>query len=84
MKVFFDLKMNVSYLLQKQKMFQILMKREEMEMMDLKDVEQFLVWKYLNQKERDYLIKKYDIKSFQRLRELENESILVSMNNLED
>ena len=53
-------------------------------MMDLKDVEQFLVWKYLNQKERDYLIKKYDIKSFQRLRELENESIIISMNNLED
>ena len=32
MKVFFDFEMNVSYLLQKQEMFQILMKREEMEM----------------------------------------------------
>ena len=32
MKVFLDFEMNVSYLLQKQKMFQILMKREEMEM----------------------------------------------------
>ena len=53
-------------------------------MMDLKDVEQFLVLQYLNQKERDKLIKKYDIKSFKRLRELENEAILVSMNNLED
>ena len=53
-------------------------------MIDLKDVEQFLVWKYLNQKERDYLTKKYDIKTFQRLRELENESIIISMNNLED
>ena len=29
-------------------------------MIDLKDVEQFLVWIYLNQKERNYLIKKYD------------------------
>ena len=53
-------------------------------MIDLKDVEQFLVWQYLNQKERNYLIKKYDIKTFQRLRELENESIIISMNNLED
>ena len=53
-------------------------------MMDLKDVEQFLVWIYLNQKERNYLIKKYDIKTFQRLRELENEAIIISMNNLED
>ena len=53
-------------------------------MIDLKDVEQFLVWKYLNQKERNYLIKKYDIKTFQRLRELENESMIISMNNLED
>ena len=32
MKVFLDFEMNVSYLLQKQKMFQILMKREEIEM----------------------------------------------------
>ena len=31
-KISLDLKMNVSYLLQKQKMFQILMKREEIEM----------------------------------------------------
>ena len=53
-------------------------------MIDLKDVEQFLVWQYLNQKERNYLIKKYDIKTFQRLRELENESMIISMNNLED
>ena len=51
---------------------------------DLRDVEQFLVWIYLSQKERERLIKKYDIKTFQRLRELENESIILSMNNLED
>lgn len=50
-------------------------------MMDLKDVEQFLVWQYLNQKEREKLIKKYDIKTFQRLRELENEAIRICANN---
>ena len=53
-------------------------------MINLKDVEQFLIWKYLSQKERDKLIKKYDIKTFQRLRELENEAIIISMTNCED
>ena len=53
-------------------------------MIDLKDLEQFLVWKYLNQKERSYLTKKYDIKTFKQLRELENEAIIISMNNCED
>ena len=50
--------------------------------MDLKDIEEFSVWKYLTQKERNYLIKKYDIKDFKRLRELENEAIRICANNV--
>ena len=48
---------------------------------ELRDIEQFLVWRYLTQKERDYLVKKYDIKTFERLRELEHESIRICANN---
>ena len=51
-------------------------------MMDLKDVEQFSVWKYLTQKERDKLIKKYDIKTYERLRELLLEAIRININNV--
>lgn len=50
-------------------------------MIEEKDVEQFSVWRYLTQKERDRLIKKYDIKTFERLRELEHEAIRINIEN---
>ena len=50
-------------------------------MIEEKDVEQFSVWRYLTQKERNYLIKKYDIKTFERLRELEHEAIRINIEN---
>lgn len=50
-------------------------------MIEEKDVEQFSVWKYLTKKEKERLIKKYDIKTFERLRELEHEAIRINIEN---
>ena len=52
--------------------------------MNKKDVNKFTVWQFLNQKERDKLIKKYDIKTYERLRELLLESIRININNVKE
>ena len=52
--------------------------------MNKKDVNKFTVWQFLSQKERDKLIKKYDIKTYERLRELENEAIRININNVKE
>ena len=52
--------------------------------MNKKDVNKFTVWSFLSQKERDKLIKKYDIKTYERLRELENEAIRININNVKE
>lgn len=50
-------------------------------MIEEKDIEQFSVWKYLTKKEKERLIKKYNIKTFERLRELEHEAIRINIEN---
>lgn len=52
--------------------------------MNKKDVNKFTVWQFLSQKERDKLIKKYDIKTYERLRELLLESIRININNVKE
>ena len=52
--------------------------------MNKKDVNKFTVWSFLSQKERDKLIKKYDIKTYERLRELENEAIRININSVKE
>ena len=52
--------------------------------MNKKDVNKFTVWQFLSQKERDELIKKYDIKTYERLRELLLESIRININNVKE
>ena len=52
--------------------------------MNKKEVNKFTVWSFLSQKERDKLIKKYDIKTYERLRELENEAIRININNVKE
>ena len=52
--------------------------------MNKKDVNKFTVWPFLSQKERDKLIKKYDIKTYERLRELLLESIRINTNNVKE
>ena len=52
--------------------------------MNKKDVNKFTVRQFLSQKERDTLIKKYDIKTYERLRELENEAIRINTNNVKE
>ena len=53
-------------------------------MINKKDVNKFTVWSFLSQKERDKLIKKYDIKTYERLRELLLESIRININNVKE
>lgn len=52
--------------------------------MNKKDVNKFTVWQFLSQKERDILIKKYDIKTYERLRELLLEAIRININNVKE
>ena len=52
--------------------------------MNKKDVNKFTVWSFLSQKERDKLIKKYDIKTYERLRELLLEAIRININNVKE
>ena len=52
--------------------------------MNKKDVNKFTIWQFLSQKERDKLIKKYDIKTYERLRELLLESIRININNVKE
>lgn len=52
--------------------------------MNKKDVNKFTVWQFLSQKEKDKLIKKYDIKTYERLRELLLESIRININNVKE
>ena len=53
-------------------------------MINKKDVNKFTVWSFLSQKERDKLIKKYDIKTYERLKELLLESIRININNVKE
>ena len=50
---------------------------------DKNDVEKFSVWRYLTAKEKDRLIVKYDIKTYERLRELEHEAIRINVESEE-
>ena len=52
--------------------------------MSKEDVNKFTVWQFLSQKERDKLIKKYDIKTYERLRELLLEAIRININNVKE
>ena len=48
------------------------------------DAEKISVWNYLTQKERDRLIVKYDIKTFKKLSELEQEVIRMHVERKEN
>ena len=47
--------------------------------MNKNEVNKFTVWQFLSQKEKDELIKKYDIKTYERLRELLLEAININV-----
>lgn len=47
---------------------------------DKKDVYKISIWRYLTQIERDRLIKKYEIVTFEKLRELQHEAIKINTN----
>ena len=49
------------------------------EKMNKNEVNKFTVWQFLSQKEKDELIKKYDIKTYERLRELLLEAININV-----